>query len=559
MIPAQAFPSSGIRRPPDFTQGGRLVAATATAGITTAYVRADVAYARSFLVQKHLKGTIGEFFAERYFLNNQLEQNIRGNWVSLNPRTGPQGLDHLFLKTGKNGNLYWMVGESKYGSSQLGTTAGGVRQLSTQWTTERIHKLGQQYSQISTQNVSCKSLPHVPPKAQLDIPLNGKTVSFWKDANNSWYFSGSPEELSQAQQMAQKMGKSLASPNCNFRVRLFHVEAVGNDLKITLYQVKPDEVSTIGNMKPSSEFYAKDILGKHVSDKEFKKTIAVALKKKFPHLSDEELREIADDITKKYKGGEFLRTPRPVWQTVTLQSLASAGIAAAADILTQLILTRKLRPGQTLVTAGSAGLGTASGQIISIVLLKSQIGNQMVRSVSSFLNIGTSMTRTALSSGAGGIVGGLLLSYGMYFLGYSDIRQAHRSAIASTSGTLAGTCAAIGVPALVAQFATAGTGTAISSLSGAAATNATLAWLGGGTVASGGFGVAGGAVVLGGIVAVVAIGTAFLVSMGFVYKDISDRCKYAVLLIEKYNNERIWNFIAEKSRFPKQSLAFLPV
>lgn len=50
-------------------------------------------------------------------------------------------------------------------------------------------------------------------------------------------------------------------------------------------------------------------------------------------------------------------------------------------------------------------------------------------------------------------------------------------------------------------LATAGTGTAISSLGGVAATNATLAWLGGGTLAAGGYGMAGGMMVLGGIVA----------------------------------------------------------
>jgi len=50
-------------------------------------------------------------------------------------------------------------------------------------------------------------------------------------------------------------------------------------------------------------------------------------------------------------------------------------------------------------------------------------------------------------------------------------------------------------------LATASTGTAISTLSGAAATNATLAWLGGGTIAAGGGGMAMGAMVLGGIVA----------------------------------------------------------
>lgn len=50
-------------------------------------------------------------------------------------------------------------------------------------------------------------------------------------------------------------------------------------------------------------------------------------------------------------------------------------------------------------------------------------------------------------------------------------------------------------------LATASTGTAISSLSGAAATNATLAWLGGGSLATGGGGMALGTMVLGGMVA----------------------------------------------------------
>lgn len=51
------------------------------------------------------------------------------------------------------------------------------------------------------------------------------------------------------------------------------------------------------------------------------------------------------------------------------------------------------------------------------------------------------------------------------------------------------------------MLATASTGTAISSLSGVAATNATLAWLGGGSLATGGGGMALGTAVLGGIVA----------------------------------------------------------
>jgi len=78
------------------------------------------------------------------------------------------------------------------------------------------------------------------------------------------------------------------------------------------------------------------------------------------------------------------------------------------------------------------------------------------------------------------------------------------------SGALAGFGAWGGVGAL----ATASTGTAIASLSGAAATNATLAWLGGGSLAAGGFGMTGGMVVLGGIVTgpVLAVGGMMLAS-----------------------------------------------
>jgi hypothetical protein len=70
----------------------------------------------------------------------------------------------------------------------------------------------------------------------------------------------------------------------------------------------------------------------------------------------------------------------------------------------------------------------------------------------------------------------------------------------------------IGTPAIVTGAVTAmcaaGTGTAISTLSGAAASNAVLAWLGGGTIAAGGGGVAAGTVVLGAITATATIGLA---------------------------------------------------
>ena len=68
-------------------------------------------------------------------------------------------------------------------------------------------------------------------------------------------------------------------------------------------------------------------------------------------------------------------------------------------------------------------------------------------------------------------------------------------------GAGAGALLAFGAYGTAATFGTASTGTAIATLSGIVAKNATLAWLGGGAVAAGGGGMALGAVVLGGLVA----------------------------------------------------------
>lgn len=75
------------------------------------------------------------------------------------------------------------------------------------------------------------------------------------------------------------------------------------------------------------------------------------------------------------------------------------------------------------------------------------------------------------------------------------LKKFWRSATTTGAGAtvaIGGKSAALGIAGL----GHASTGTAISSLSGVAATSAKLAWLGGGSLAAGGFGVAGGTAVL---------------------------------------------------------------
>lgn len=98
---------------------------------------------------------------------------------------------------------------------------------------------------------------------------------------------------------------------------------------------------------------------------------------------------------------------------------------------------------------------------------------------------------------------------------FSELKemQAMATSIAGgvASGAAIGAITAFGAYGGAMAFGAASTGTAIASLSGIAATNATLAFLGGGSLAVGGLGIAGGTAVLGGLVAGPA-----LAIMGFI-------------------------------------------
>lgn len=115
--------------------------------------------------------------------------------------------------------------------------------------------------------------------------------------------------------------------------------------------------------------------------------------------------------------------------------------------------------------------------------------------------------------------------------------------LGAIGGTAMGAVAAAGTTSAVMALATSSTGTAISGLSGAAATKAALAWLGGGSLAAGGGGIALGTIILnacGGAVAVFTTG----LTMAFTASKASEKADQARK--QMLENEKIINAIIDK-------------
>lgn len=110
------------------------------------------------------------------------------------------------------------------------------------------------------------------------------------------------------------------------------------------------------------------------------------------------------------------------------------------------------------------------------------------------------------------------------------------------SGLAAGATTGVAAYGGAMALGTASTGTAIGTLTGAAASKATLAWLGGGALSAGGYGVAGGTAVLGGIV----LGPALLAGGFFLSRKADENLSRARsdLALANEKAEEIKNLIA---------------
>lgn len=527
---------------------------TSVAGIQLS--RADVALARSVINPVAFRGSLGENVVANTFLKDTLSKT--GNWQSITPRSGPQGFDHLFIKVNKSGTpTKLIVGESKFNTSQLGMTKDGI-QMGEKWTNRRLSALGTRYLAVAQErSVSVSNMP-LNPKQQISVILkNGQQVHFWKATSlDQWNFSGTKSQLTEAQKLAVKYGvffKNSGNAIIPYRSRIFNLVPQGNDLQIVMYDAKHiGNAQSFKGIQPLSSIKLTNALSKNSTmPTGAQEDIARNLKTKLM-LSDREAKRLARDVQKIYSPKNLMHTSS-ISQTIIMNSVKTSAFAMVLDATIQLASSGNVDAGRLAVSGGSVLIGTGAGQMIHVGLTNQSVFN-LTKSIAGPLKCSPGMLTSSLSSVGGVMLTTALFSYGFYFMGYSDLKTANRNMIVGSAAAGAGTLAGFGIMSAASAWGTASTGTAIANLSGAAASQASLAWLGGGSIAAGGGGVTIGTVAVGGVVAIAAIGVGYIGCKLYQLKDEADENKRIRSMISVFSEDIYMDTIVNNSTFARMNM-----
>lgn len=510
--------------------------------VQTALARADVAIAKSVLNDRLLKGELGEAIRDQT-VGRYLHRS--GKWLNVSPRLGPQGLDHISVQLDESGHpRRLMVDETKFGTSKLLTTKSGRVQMSREYVAERLTGLAKRFDTIRTQTEipKAKTPAGLSSKRIVRVPLSdSESVAFWRPAEGAgrWQYDGPTESLPKALTQLKNLSELFqagAEGRMDFPKRVFQVKLDGNALNVNIFDATRVE-ATGGNLNklPVKAKIALPLARTAWVSEAIQVKLANELRRQMPYLETGEVRQLAQDIQNSARTAQEALARRSFSQFAIAESAKSAGmavlIAVPIEIAVQLLGDAPMDwwrvAGIATVAGGSAAIGSATGNIATYVLLRTELGYSASAATAKILGL-RSVSR--FTSAAGGAIGGgataILFAYGGYWLGYYDLQTANRTAFAGAAGAGAGTAAYLGTLGLISTYATAGTGVAISSLSGASATSASLAWLGGGSLASGGLGVTGGTILLSTGTGIVVIGVTAAVLYGFhVYDEHQDNIR----------------------------------
>ncbi|MDD5261288.1 MAG: hypothetical protein PHD76_05500 [Methylacidiphilales bacterium] len=511
---------------------------------------AELAVAKSIVRPTLLKGTLGETVAQGVVGKILLTQ---GKWQSLTPRLAPQGIDHLFVKFDSNMQpRSLLIGETKYGTSKLGITLTG-QQMSRPWCASRLRTLAAYYRQAAN-NLESDRQPHelaAAPmkKLEIDLPLSdSKSIHLARDTDGWRIFESSPIRKSPVVMLRrladfyERMAETGA-----YRRLLFSVEFNGDSFNLT--------ASKIGGSGPLAEIQSLPKPIPVINPALFREGLASELTA--AGIPKWQATHLANNIAKNQGNLSLLldqnMTPRMYSLLRESKVAAITGlILAPLDALGQYNSTGRIDAYTVMSNMTLGGASSWAGVYVNDSLLESNLfKSPYVNSLGwGRLSGAAPSLRGLLPSMASGIVATTIFSYGGYFLGYSNLQEAHKNMVAGSIGTVASFGAVDTTLFWVGTYGTASTGTAIASLGGAAASNASFACLGGGSVAAGGYGMLGGTLICTGIGLVVAVAVIPAVYYGFHWwekrqdkelirlqlEDLRDRYSKAIPALEAVQN-----------------------
>jgi hypothetical protein len=466
--------------------GWEVAGTTFQTGIATTAIEAaiepETALLHASLLTRRLHGNVGEAL-----VNSQL--HATGGWKSIPARNGPQGIDHIWMKFDKAGRpVGLIVGETKYGTSQLGMTKHDGRQMSQAWRSRRLAARA----------------------GELD--REAEAVARKYGAGKARPFRVQAQYL-----------RGAAEGRISYRSELFRVKVKGDTLSISVQNLDSNgnPIGATRRLPPVK------IAGRPANV--VKAQLAGELRKQYPAMSAQESVERANRLyagAKSAQAALSAKSPALRLAGATAATLAAGGlIAGGLDIAAQMMAHQPVswtRAGKMAgLGAGSAFAGEATQLAVSQMLMRSQAARSMTVALGRSMGLLPAGTVSLAPKLAGGVVGAVVFAYGGYAMGMYDLRTANQFAIAGAAGSLAGSATGAGMMAAVATWGTASTGTAISTLSGAAAQSATLAWWGGGAAAATGTGTAmtWGAVIVGGVAVVAALAVTAGTMWGFHHYD----------------------------------------
>ncbi len=510
-----------------------------SAGITTIWTTRD-------LVPRLYTGAISDPRISRMkgdfleYLQSGLVPSNGERFQNLTPHhTGYAGIDGLLVQY-ENGDISrLLVVESKYGSSQLNPNTLDGRQMSETWITSRLEKTARMYTYNAEalENSSLIDVKSERPDEVIQIPgdTRGTEKLLLRYGNSFSSNSGlTKEEIIQRLREVSSRLMSAATGDFPYESVLLKMKPADNTFIFSVYVLDNDGYQ-IGPPIWESLYSGLSFEQKISIDQGLEQE----LRNYFP---ERHINKLKDAILQKPDLLNLIQeTPRiDLWAPGLDAIIGGTSTGALSGLISYLMsiksggyrpdLNRELT--RKVVAVGvSSSMGIMFGYGVAADLKVSYFGEKLSSTIGEFIP-DTNYTEELVGSISGAAVAGLSFNLIRYFMGQSDIIALRRGLIRTGTKIAFSGAATSGTMAAVMTFATATTGTQISALSGAAAHNATMAFLGGGSVASGGGGMAVGNMVLSGIGVLVGVAATIGLTLVLRHMDEAEKKRYLASMIE---------------------------